>query len=707
MAYDINSSIKEVLKEEITKEYEDKISIEELYEKINKLEKFLKTPMQTEIKEVGDIIKSEETKKTINELIFDIKVAFKHFSNVENEVMLKLKEKESEFTRIIKNIEKQNRILENYESYMKINTEPIVIKEDFTSTNNIETDLSLYKERYGTPVSKMTATTLVTDCSALMLPKTRSLNLAFNNGVISADVNITKQYCSENANKTTSSSKPKNILIPNSAEVWMEDIYTDEPIRISEINNKYEINTGALCEIEINFEAVTVLNEIILKPCSKYPVDLLAIEYVRTDSTKESRKNLYIQKQLKREYDSNFIEAPISYRFPNVLVKKVYITINQLHYERVNIKEDINSKLIERAKYNLENPQCNYDDCLFKPVYKDMVRKDPKTPIFSLNIGNDKLDDLEALLFNTDNTIKNKIKYNYSYGLRNVTLNNNEFDNTGIYVSKPIKILDGIKAVSIIVDEEHNKNGNDEYVTDIEYYMTTSLTPDFKSWKPILPTNKAYIYNELLQDYDGKCYLRFPATKVTTVKMDGVELEAGLDYFLKHNEEGYIEAIEIPDMDYISLYTVSYQPNPTDNIIELKELSDVSSYEEFNSEGRSSFILKNKIYANNLKNVQVKIIDAITGKVIATEGESVFNVTNMYNVEESYKDFTITDKYQYYVNGKNIYFNKAIKENYKVVVYYIYEINTIRFKAILRRNTKYDKYLTPVVKKLEYKFITK
>lgn len=706
--YDINSSIKKILKEEITKAYEDKVSIKELYNMIKLLESNLQSPMQTELRYAEDIIKSDEIQKTLNELIFDLKVAYKHFDTIENKVLSSLKEKYSEFNRVLKSIEKQNKILDNYEAYVKINTEPILVKEDFSSNSNIEEDITLYKERYGTQVSDLTTRTLITDCSALMLPKTRSLNLAYNEGVISANVSITKQYCSENVDKTTSYNNPNNILIPDASDIWSENIYVDEPIKIEEVNTKYEISSGALCELEINFEAVTVLNEIILKPFAKYPVDLLAIEYTRTDSKQERRKNLYIQKRLKREQESNFLTKPISYRFPNTLVKRIYVTINQLHYERLNVREDINKKLIEDVKYSLKNPNKNYKkDLLFKPVYDDNISNDPKLPMFSLNLKNHGLDELEVMLFNTKNTNKSVIKYNYNYGLKNVVLNNNEFDNTGIYVSKPIKILGGIKSVSIVAEEEHNKNKNDEYVTDIEYYMTTDLTPNWKSWKPILPSNKAYIYNELLQDYDGKCYLRFNATKITNVKMDGVELEPGKDYFLKHNDEGYIEAIEIPDMDYISIYTVSYQPIPSDNIIELKELSDTSSYEEFHGENKSSFTLQNKVYANNLKNVQVKVIDSVTGNIVASEGDGVFNVTDIHNVEESYKNFTITDKYFYYINGKNVYFNKPINSNYKVVVYYIYEINSIRFKVILRRNTKYDKYLTPVLKKLEYKLITK
>lgn len=705
MANLLNQSINQTLEEELIKNYKDKVSLEELYSMVNVYKDKLQIPMQSEIEESGDIISSTDTENTINNLIFDLKVAYKYFNNTESKILSSLKEKQNEFIKILNNIEKQNKLIDTYDSYIRVNTDPVLITEDFSSLNNAEKDLTLYKERYGTQASKLTTKSMYVDNNVLMLPKTRCVNLAYNNKVKSATVKITNQFCKHSVDNETRLLDPNNILIPNGEVSWSQNLYVDEPIAIQEINPKYEISFGALCEIEINFEAVVMLNELIIYPNSKYPVDLLSIEYTKTDSINEKRKILYAQKNIETDNEYNFLRKNVSYRFKNTLIKKVYITINQLHYERVNMVENIEDIIADKIKFNLSNPNTIEDKKFtFKPYFNDIVGTDKKANVFALNSNNSNLKQIESYILKHDNKPISRIKYNYNYGLETVILNNNEFDNTGIFVSNLIQIFNGSNKISIFTEEEHNKNLNDEYVTDIEYYLTMSDKPRWHDWIPILPVNKSYIYNELLQDYDGQCTLRFNATSVNSVKMDGLELTEDVDYFVKHNDNGYIEAIEIPDMDYISLYTVSYQPVPDAKYIEINKLKDILSYEEFVAENKSTFVLKSKVYTNNIKNMQVKIVNRVTGQILATENNGVYNVTSIDKPLESYKNFTTTSDFQYYINGRNLYFNRSIESYCKVIVSYTHEVNSVRFKAILRRNTKQDKYLTPVVKKLQYRF---
>jgi hypothetical protein len=104
-------------------------------------------------------------------------------------------------------------------------------------------------------------------------------------------------------------------------------------------------------------------------------------------------------------------------------------------------------------------------------------------------------------------------------------------------------------------------------------------------------------------------------------------------------------------------------------------------------------------------------------KVIDTETNNVYNqgkadidvecVTNKYDTGDSYKKFIAnTNKIQYYTNGRYVYFNQPIAKGQTIEISYPSFASRIRLKAILRRNTKEDSWVTPILNSYRLEFTT-
>ena len=325
-------------------------------------------------------------------------------------------------------------------------------------------------------------------------------------------------------------------------------------------------------------------------------------------------------------------------------------------------------------------------------------------------------------------------KYQYTYGFYNIAPNFVEFQKAGVYVSQEIECDGPIDTITLESEEEHFKSTDGQIVTDIEFYITTKKNPAYNDWHPICPKNKDYVYRERLQlDYDY-CYLRHTAVckNVTVKNDDGTEklemvrpvvyyndiiMTEDADYILRYNDDGDVYAIEISNIDHFALYTVSYQP--TDDSKELSLIEDDNpipnnSYEEFMGDGTGCYELESYPFYSRtnpeLTSSYLKIINVDTNIVLNQTNQDsspIQCVTNKQNPEESYKNFIAnTNKIQYYTNGRHIYFNRAITPNQKIEINYPSFDCKVRVKAILRRNSKRDSWITPVLNKYKLEFTT-
>ena len=199
--------------------------------------------------------------------------------------------------------------------------------------------------------------------------------------------------------------------------------------------------------------------------------------------------------------------------------------------------------------------------------------------------------------------------------------------------------------------------------------------------------------------------------------MNDILMTEDADYILWYNDDGNVIAIEISNIDHFALYTVSYQP--TDSSKELSLIDEDNpipnnSYEEIMGNGTGCYELESfPFYSRtnpDLTTSYVKIIDIDTNKVLNQtnqENSPIQCVTNKENPSESYKNFIAnTNKIQYYTNGRYIYFNRPITPNQKIEINYPSFDCKVRLKAILRRNTKKDLWITPVLKSYKLEFTT-
>lgn len=700
--YSISGIRKEVIKKIINDKYKNKYSISTINSMINEAySKYNSDNVLTQPRLQYDVTNSSEVTETNKELYLDICTLFETI-NIYYQLITNTQDNNLNILQQVYNtLNKANSTLNEYEITMKGYSNPIYKIENFIDRSNIENNLQFYKERYNEQCGQLTANVYNKEDNTIILPKLRSANMAYLDGVISAKAYKDKQFCQVYAKKTLY--PVDNVIIPDNT-FWEEQIETDTPIEIEDSNDNYSINTGALCELVIDFESVTVINELLLIPYKFYPIDILNIKYRTTDAEDEEYKNLVYKDNQDETLKPQTLTSNVSYKFKNILVKKLVITLNQLNYEREIVPIQSQNNIEEFVNKSIEYESDN-ENKLFEPNIKDFYKSDSQALLFDdMTDKNIKLSDV----FKNDSNIKRAIKYIYKYGLTSVIPNNNEFDKTGIYVSKEMITSNDIKNIKIITDELHPKV-YDNCITDIEYYITFADQPTWTDWQNILPLNKNRINCERLQEYDDLCYLRFNATKINGVYADGTPLNSDDDYYVKINNRKEIYAIEIPTFDPMTIYTIDYQPIEESHIIQTPENQTITTTEELKGNNSTCFVLLNNVsLATADSAIYLKIIDNESGKIIGSSDATIKNLTNNINSYNSYTNFN-TEKntdYQFYVDKNYLYFNRPISKDYKIIITYQHNINKYRLKAILRRNSKLDKYITPVLKSIKYEITT-
>ncbi|MGO0861988.1 hypothetical protein, partial [Clostridioides difficile] len=97
----------------------------------------------------------------------------------------------------------------------------------------------------------------------------------------------------------------------------------------------------------------------------------------------------------------------------------------------------------------------------------------------------------------------------------------------------------------------------------------------------------------------------------------------------------------------------------------------------------------------------VKVVDTLNQN-INCEIETL-NVTDISENGSSYKNFdNLNDKFQFYIFENSIYFNREIENKYIIDISYKHLVSKIKLKALVRRNTVKDGWLTPALKEIKY-----
>lgn len=710
------------------KRKKDGLSIEELKLLKKELDSKIKTnTMCTTVRSANGRTNSNEVNETLNELYIDLLVAFSCCDEIDKLMDQYIQANISSINTLNSNIESELDRINDFSNILKTNGNPLYISEGFRSNYSFENNRIFFTERYGEKLPRFCNVFFNEKSEYISIPLLRHANMVITrNGVSCANINMRKQL-GDNLMKIKNSTVLENCIDTSLQSYWSESILANEPIRVEFSNIKpltpsklkdfyYGIKQGAMFELEINFEAISIINEIELMPFGKYPMELVAIRYSSTDDIDSDLEELIYPDNTMNGLNGNVkLDKTISFKFEDIKCKRMYIIVNQIHYERNNFILNTTDAIKNDIWHNIVNEKniSKYvnKDYIFKPNYIDRFVENKSFSYINEELVRNRKLDLNKIFFNNDNIFKSVLKNKYTYGFYNIAAFYNDFNQVGVYVSKPIEPNKNIKSISITTQETHQLSSDKNILTDIEYYISYSSSPTYDDWIPILPLNKKYIDCEMLQLGSDECILRFAAKKVDVVFMNDILLKENIDYIV-HMDGDNIRSIEIPNYNHRAIYRASYEPTSDSceiNLIDNNYIpTTLSTTDTILGNGENIYELENCPYVDTKSSTKVRIVDVETGQVLFQDGDGIECVTDVINPSESYQNFRSTENllFQYYTYENKIYLNHPIASNMKIEVSYKHYVSKFRLKAILRRNTFKDTWLSPIINNIEYKITT-
>ncbi|MBQ1769445.1 MAG: hypothetical protein IIZ99_01950 [Turicibacter sp.] len=696
-----------ILKREITED-ERFTKRKEIEEKIKSNTLLTQNRLQTEVTD------SLSYNATNEELYLDLLTLFKYVNEVEKNLskhtelnFSSLKTIENTVGVLEEQIESLERILMNRNlTFFHI--------ESFNTSNNASVTSNDYTERYGEVVSIENHALINPAEKTLTLPYLHQYNMmAYNDSILMGTVEMKKQICNAFSYSQAFSKDLNKLLDTSTQTFWSDTLFVDQPIEVkfpSEVTNGldqfyYGIQNGALFELDFHFESVVRLNEILIKPYLQYPLDLVAIRYTSSDELTEM-KEIIKPNHEDTYYQSRIVDGDLSFRFPEINCKHLYLIFNQRHF----VKETFLLNSADLFKNNLWNQlhESEYqyttipNEVIFKPVYLNQIKKYPELAYLQELQEKNQTLSLERFLKTGNENAQLMTKYQYQYGFYNISPNYVQFQEAGIFVSKEIQLEGNIKALRLTVDQTLASHQG-VCLTDVEYYLSCS-TNLLEKWQPILPQNISVIECERLQLGENYCELRFPATQILSVRYQNETLVEGVHYELVI-ENDHIVGLDIPSFQLEQPYTVSYSPVSAAyevNLVEDENPVLFNKLETIPGTNRSYYELKEYPFLSDEGTTTLKIIDKETGTVLTQEVGEIECLTDLSDPANSFKRFNYnTSKFQYYVHKNCIYFNQIVTEQFDIEINYQHFISSFQVKAILRRNTLEHQWMTPVVHQIK------
>lgn len=710
--------------------------------------------LATTLRLQSDLTNANSYNKTAYELYIDVLTTFSYINELYDTLSKHQKLNQSIINTLQSTVGLLNDKLEEVEAVIGVKGRPEYYIDNFRTSNNQETDNKYYRERYGEYVPEAVHVKYNPDQETVTLKYTRQQNvLMYKSGVQLGEVFLSKQYGAGFVKARNAEAKLENAIDTSKSNYWCETILCDSEMKIQGMGFEdfeylkkynrsfYDFPKGALCEICIQFEAMTKINELILNPFGSFPVDIIAIRYSLTDDEDDDCYDILgPDNEIYPWLNTTTIKKEHEFHFPEIKCKRLYILINQLHCIKDTYLISSDQMFKNELWFNATNPGTDSvltdTTTVFKPMYIDRAADDPIWLYINNKMNTNKQVDINNLLINNKNKLLPVTKYQYTYGFYNIIPNYSEFQQTGVYITKEIQATGSIKSLTITTEEEHFlSEDNGRVVSDIEYYVTTKDNPEYNDWHSICPKNKDYIESERLQLDYAYCYLRSKAicgiintydkegnlTEVMqrpVIRMDDTVLTEDADYILRTDEAGNVVAVEISNIDHFALYTASYMPTEDSkelNLISSDNPIPNNSYDIIEGTGASCYELKNYPFYNHhnpsATNSYIKVINIDTGKVTMQTNQSnspIQCVTNKLNPSDSYKNFVpnTTEYTQYYTNGKYVYFNRPILKSEKIEINYPSFDSKLRLKIILRKNSKRDFWVTPVLHSYKMEFTT-
>lgn len=344
--------------------------------------------------------------------------------------------------------------------------------------------------------------------------------------------------------------------------------------------------------------------------------------------------------------------------------------------------------------------------------------------------------------------------YTYSMGISEIRANNNTYEESNAFVTKPIQVHENVLQISLDSVEEHpvfdeiSGRANDRQ-TSIEYYVSMQSNPNLADWIPILPEQTEHVKSERLF-FDGVNATTLFPFQISTVEVfrDGIRLKEE-DYYILNNQQ-----VQLTTINRDVIYTVNYTPN---TFVKNPYLIEVNDYkynttrmtEEFpqGTDVNKTITLSHVPYIDREKIIQEENynpstsdykpieVDIVNSRIQGPngtlvnyvpsfkmrEGEPYMNNKTLYldnswsdmkryNLEEGYLGI---DYYQYknkitlaeHINIPMIIENeKETPGTGTIRVSYDALATEFRLKVILRRNTQKEITTTPKLKEYKLNF---
>lgn len=653
-------------------------------------------------REQTDLTDAASFNETFHELELDLKALFQYLNEIDEAAGKHQRLHQSILNHLKRRIKQMENELSKYEELIEVQGAEYVHFETFIDNNQSESDPQYYTERNGNMIPMDYKAKWNAEQEAIKLPTVVSDNALIGPGGIRlGKVEIRKQLGRSLSEWESELHTIDHAIDTNPETFWAEHIVMDSPIQVDMGEEYFNVNFGALVELEIRFDYLTAINEIGLTMFGEYPLDIVGVKYFETDSEEEEPKILISPASTIPELSSRIIEGSTVYQFPDIQAKRMRIILNQRHYVKTDM---ILSEKEQRER-----------------ALWIQARKGEKPERIELNEW--EIDRIVELL-NSDRSIP-VTKYEYQYGLYQLRIQRNEYQPLGVYVSKAIPLQGNIKTVQLETKEHHPEHLAPLRLTDIEYYIH-----DGQRWYPILPMNQEKVYAELLfptlVQGQYQAQTRFTIDGDYIIRKNGISVD-GKAAVLPDNR-----TVVFAEYDASAYYTIEYKPTKGAWVIDfLQAYTDKNGnvqsnriVEEFrgtDQKGRIRlshypFVDKAKLHVqpddynpsyleNEYIPIKIKMIDSSGYHIEQPMNEKdqefrIENKTNYFESTSSRLEPYNENKgifYQYEVVGNEIQFNTVIPESTRIIVEYPYLVSEVRVKAVLRRNIPGFHGLTPIL----------
>lgn len=354
-------------------------------------------------------------------------------------------------------------------------------------------------------------------------------------------------------------------------------------------------------------------------------------------------------------------------------------------------------------------------------------------------------------------------KYEYMYGLRDIDIGYEQYQERAIFVSEPIIAEGNVVEMTLSAREEHPRfdslNGAAAHrQTSAEYYIASvgdNPNPAPEDWMPILPEGETKVFSErLMFASEQTAGLRFPAWigEASALYVDGIKMDADDWAFIdggyavqlmRPRQHGAIYAIDYTpnaafhnpwhiDVSQLNIETkekIEVFPEGTDHnqtivleeypYVDLEQVNQTTDYDPNTSDYKPLQV--------TLKNADIVGIGRTRFRTVEPQNntqQQVYtrNITDYKEgIEHALRKYSIDREAPYNVfeykhdgrrlhfsepfNRANIYDNERYAHgNAEIEVKYQYLSRAFRVKVILRRNSTDADTLAPIVHNYQLKF---